>query len=552
MRESFSADPTVVFLTSVLDDIEQGRIRIPRFQRPLVWSWQQRKEFLESIFAGLPIGALMIWVTSNEDVSCYDRLGPHPLPDTPIAGDGRYLMDGVQRVSTLYGALRATQGWRDFDEEREVQVRDFVIYADLAADLDTERFKRSTDISAADLKADPTRYLPLNIVLTRELLRFQRDLADDEGRLDRADEIASAFRQYKVPIITLNSASLEVVTKSFERINTRGAPMSELHMLNALTYSSKFDLLKRDQELREKTLWPFGWHNIDSDIVLRCLKLSLGVDIYKTNPDEVSRSLRSNPGALERTFRGLGHTARLFKDKFGITDPAIVPYRNQIVAIAQTLFDQPYEDNAQKLTDWVWLSTYTELFGRTGRESESAIDDLHSFIRSGSFEWSLREQPAVRNIAEVTSDARAARVKGLMLALAKRADDIASDKGKAMLEAWDGSAFQFIPLPGIRRGEQGARFLVEPAYAAELRLRLINRTLSDSQRELHLVSDRAWDLIDAKNMKPFTRQRAIELFEYEREAVIDPVARRLEISFLRVLGQKDNEFERREDDTGEN
>src|SRR3569623_1313482 len=122
MRDSFSADPTVVFLTSVLDDIEQGRIRIPRFQRPLVWSWPQRKEFFESIFAGLPIGALMIWSTSNEDVGCYESLGPHPLPSTPISGDGRYLMDGVQRVSTLYGALRATQGWSDFDEERDVQV----------------------------------------------------------------------------------------------------------------------------------------------------------------------------------------------------------------------------------------------------------------------------------------------------------------------------------------------------------------------------------------------------------------------------------------------
>jgi len=553
MRDSFSADPTVVFLTSVLDDVEQGRIRIPRFQRPLVWSWPQRKEFFESIFAGLPIGALMIWSTSNEDVGCYESLGPHPLPNTPISGDGRYLMDGVQRVSTLYGALRATQGWSDFDEERDVQVRDFVVYADLDTDDETERFKRSTDIPAADLKADPKRFLPLHIVLqSRELLRFQRELADgDERRLDRTDEVASAFRQYKVPIITLNSASLEVVTKSFERINTRGAAMSELHMLNALTYSPSFDLLKRDQELRVEALAPHGWQKIDSDIVLRCLKLSLGVDIYKTNPDEVSKSLRNNPDALDRTFHGLGQTARLFKDSFAITDPAIVPYRIQIVAIARTLFDRPYKDHALQLTDWVWFSTYTELFGRTGRESENAIADLQSFIQSGFFEWSLREPPAVRSIAEVKSDARAARVKGLMLALRQRADEVTPGKGRALLESWDGSAFQFLPLPGIERGDQGARFLIEPSYASEFRVRLMHRQLTAEERERHLISDAAWDLIDPNNMRPFTRHRAVDLFVYERGSIISPIAKRMGMTPLRVLGQKEAEFEQREGDLGD-
>jgi hypothetical protein len=39
--------------------------------------------------------------------------------------------------------------------------------------------------------------------------------------------------------------------------------MSELHMLNALTYSPDFDLLKRDQELRKERLAPFGWQDID-------------------------------------------------------------------------------------------------------------------------------------------------------------------------------------------------------------------------------------------------------------------------------------------------
>lgn len=553
MRDGFSADPTVVFLTSVLEDIAQGRIRIPRFQRPLVWSWAQRKEFLESIFAGLPIGALMIWATSNEEIGCYDSLGPHPLPTSPISGEGRYLMDGVQRISTLYGALRATQSWSDFDEERDVQLRDFVVYADLDADDETDRFKRSVDIPPADLNADPTRFLPLNIILqSRELLRFQRELADgDDRRIDRADEVASAFRQYKVPIITLNSASLEVVTKSFERINSRGADMSELHMLNALTYSPSFDLLKRDQELRKERLAPYGWQNIDSDIVLRCLKLSLGADIYKTNPDEVSSSLKQNPGALERTFAGLGETARFFHHGFAITNPSLVPYRIQIVAIATALLGRTYEDYASRLTDWVWLSTYAELFGGTGRQSESAISDLRSFVDSGLFQWSLREPPAVRSIAGVKSDFRAARIKALMLALAMRADEIDAGIGKALVEDHGGEAFQFLSLPGVERGDQGARFLLEPGNASEFKTRLLYRQLDDHARARHLISEEAWQLIDLEDMRLFTRHRAHNLFAYERDAIIKPVAHRMGMMPLRILGDNEAEIERREGDIGD-
>lgn len=553
MRDSFSADPTVVFLTSVLDDIAQGRIRIPRFQRPLVWSWAQRKEFFESIFAGLPIGALMLWATSNEEIGCYDSLGPHPLPVSPILGEGRYLMDGVQRISTLYGALRATQSWSDFDEERDVQLRDFVVYADLDADDEKDRFKRSVDIAATDLRDDPTRFLPLNIILqSRELLRFQRELADgDDRRIDLADEVASAFRQYKVPIITLNSASLEVVTKSFERINSRGADMSELHMLNALTYSPGFDLLKRDQELRKERLAPYGWQDIDSDIILRCLKLSLGADIYKTNPDEVSNSLKKDPGALERTFAGLGETARFFRDRFAITNPALVPYRIQIVAIATALLGRSYDDFAVRLTDWVWLSTYAELFGGTGRQSESAIADLRSFADSGFFDWSLREPPAVRSIAGVKSDFRAARVKGLMLALAARADETEAGKGEALIEAYGGEAFQLLSLPGVERGDQGARFLIEPSYASEFRTRLLYRQLDGQARARHLISDAAWQLIDPENMRAFTRCRADDLFAYERDAIILPVASRMGMMPLRILGDNAVEVERREGDIGD-
>ncbi len=171
--------------------------------------------------------------------------------------------------------------------------------------------------------------------------------------------------------------------------------------------------------------------------------------------------------------------------------------------------------------------TYSELFGGTGRQSESAIADLRAFVESGSFEWSLREPPAVRSIAEVKSDFRAARVKALMLALALRADEVAPGEGDSLLSSFGGEAFQFLSLPRVERGDQGARFLVEPGSASEFKQRLLEGRLDAHARQRHLITDAALDLLDANDVRPFTRQRANDLFAYERNAIVVPVARRL-------------------------
>ncbi len=72
-------------------------------------------------------------------------------------------MDGVQRVSTLYGALRATQNWTEFDDESDVQLRDFVVYADLDAEDEGGSSDRSTSIriaAARSIPIPPAKYHP--------------------------------------------------------------------------------------------------------------------------------------------------------------------------------------------------------------------------------------------------------------------------------------------------------------------------------------------------------------------------------------------------------
>ncbi len=527
MADRFSADPTVVFMTAVLDDIASGKLLIPRFQRPLVWKWEQRRDLLSSIYEGLPIGALMLWVSDGESIGTYESLGPHPLPPAAAGAENRYLMDGVQRVSTLYGALRADRSWEDYDAAAGTAVQDFVVYADLDAQRDQDRFLRRVDIRDAEFAVDTTRYMPLNILLdSKEFLRFQRTIPNErEDRIDVADNIAGAFREYKVPLIALKSASLEVVTKSFQRVNSRGADMSELHMLNALSYSSSFDLLTHDHELREQLLMPLGWGKIDQDVVLRCLKLRLDADLYTTNPDEVSERLKRNPAVLDEVFAGLARCAEFLAERLNIHRPEVVPYRMQIVGLARIFADQDWRTIEQQLTDWFWISTYTEAFGSSARQSENALSDLVAYARTGQFRWSLREVPTVRSLGDLRVDFRAARVKALALALAQR---------RAQQDPVDGTAPRFGPesfaqvvFDENERGSAGFRFHLNPAEAPLFRAAVIDRTLSQRQRAAHLISDQAADYAVHGLWTDFVDLREQDIFAYEVMEIVRPAALRM-------------------------
>lgn len=527
MRERFSADPTIVFISSVIEDLRLGKLQIPRFQRPLVWGWEQRRDLLSSIYEGLPIGALMIWQTDDSSVGAYDRLGPYPLPP-PSPGERRFLMDGVQRVSTLFGALSASDQWAEYDEDEDASAQDFVVYADLDAVRDSDRFLRRADIPSRQLRDDPSRYLPLSVILdSRELLRFQRAAGDvSDARVDAADVVATAFRSYKIPLITLKSASLELVTKSFERVNSRGAPMSELHMLNALSYSPEFHLLRRERELRHEMLAEVGWQDVHRDVVLRCLKLSLGTDLYAANPDEVSHRLKQSPAAFDRVFEGIRSCAQFFSEVIGVSHEAMVPYRMQTVALAFAMTQADWRVNAQDFSDWFWLTTYTEAFGSSARQSENALNDFIRFFQTGHFVWSLRQDPTVRPLLGAKLNIRSVRGKALAFALNRRARET-MPTGLDLLEEYGRDAFSNMPFFPEFKGRAGLRFLVPPGQITGLAADMVVDVLNPEQKEQHFLSDEALEHLNRGDQRAFVEAREIAIFQYEMEQLFGPAAGRL-------------------------
>src|SRR6185437_3526575 len=290
---SFYSDPHVQFLSQLLEEISAGHLQVPRFQRPMVWDWERRRELLVSIRDGIPIGAIIVWRTARTAIECYERLGPHLLSPPPEGATRQYLLDGVQRLSTLYGALHSSPtrgGIADGgeDEEEELPPDEFELLTprnfDVYFNLRTKDFHSDDGDDFKDL-------MPLYLVFDSvALLKFQRELRGPtaERFVDSSDQIARSFRDYKIPIIPITTDDIEMATRTFQRINSQGAKMSETHMVHALTWSSHFDLQREIVSIKKELLSDRGWGELEDDPILKSCKAALSLDVYKTNAQELS------------------------------------------------------------------------------------------------------------------------------------------------------------------------------------------------------------------------------------------------------------------------
>ena len=84
---------------SILSNIEQGAWALPEFQRGYVWSRLQVRRLMDSLYKEYPVGSLLVWTTRTESASFRGD-------SEPGFGTVKLLLDGQQRITTLYGLIK--------------------------------------------------------------------------------------------------------------------------------------------------------------------------------------------------------------------------------------------------------------------------------------------------------------------------------------------------------------------------------------------------------------------------------------------------------------
>ena len=247
-------------------EIDSGQIKLPMFQREFVWEKEQSAKLIDSILKGFPIGTFIFWKT-KEELRSYKEVGNHKLPETDKGDYVQYILDGQQRITSLY-AIR--KGIRITKDGKEVDYRDIFINLDHNPENDEQ--------IVVTEKLPGKRYLSVHRALTSQVT----DLLDeftDRDTLKKIELYKNKLTNYDFSTITIKDYPIEVACEVFSRINTGGKSLTVFEIMVAKTYdeAKKFDLAEQYELLRDgsddekQCLTAAKFETLPESIIMQCV-----------------------------------------------------------------------------------------------------------------------------------------------------------------------------------------------------------------------------------------------------------------------------------------
>lgn len=207
-------------LDTILDSIDNGAIALPEFQRGYVWNRGQVRGLMDSLYRAHPVGSLLTWQTKTEGATARGDTALQP-------GTVQLLLDGQQRVTTLYGIIRGKPP-AFFDGNAQA-------FTDLRFHLDDEAFEFWQPVKMRD---DPL-WIDVSQLMRdgpgQLMSRIWSEVAGDpnaqalaQARADRVNRIHQIRqREFHVELVTGEDKTVDVVVDIFNRVNSDGTKLSK-------------------------------------------------------------------------------------------------------------------------------------------------------------------------------------------------------------------------------------------------------------------------------------------------------------------------------------
>lgn len=426
-------DSTKTQLSKLLDEIEEGKIQLPDFQRGWVWDDEHIRSLLVSIARSFPIGAVMLLETGGEA-----KFQVRPVEGVDLPGDSselaeQLILDGQQRLTSLTQVLKIKKpvATRD-DKKRELRVHYYIniekalegpeALLDAIVAVDEQRTVKSNfgrdialDVSTAE-KEYTAFHFPCDQILNSDAWEEGLNAAHPEKfqrYMQFRTSVLKPFREYHVPVIALKKeTSKEAVCLVFEKVNTGGVPLSVFELVTATWAVDSFNLRDdwfgarngkgRQHEFAKrpllKDLQPTDF--LQGVSLLHSFeKREADLAAGKKGKKEVSAVTAKREHILSLPLSAYQKwsdpltegffEAEMFLRDQGFHNPKFLPYRSQIVPLAGVLAmigERWLEPQIKsKLARWYWCGVLGELYGGA-IETRIALDlqDMLAWINDAA------------------------------------------------------------------------------------------------------------------------------------------------------------------------
>ena len=206
-------------ISTILDHIDSGHMALPEFQRGYVWNRDQVRRLFDSLYRRHPVGGLLVWATESKTAT-------HRGDGQLAAGVVKLLLDGQQRMTSLYGVVRGKPP-KFFDGNA-------LAFSGLRFNLEGETFEFYQPVKMKDdpLWIDVTELMQKG---TAGLGEFITRLSADPSQLPKVGGYVARLSQLlgiteislHIEEVTGADKSLDVVVDIFNCVNSGGTKLSK-------------------------------------------------------------------------------------------------------------------------------------------------------------------------------------------------------------------------------------------------------------------------------------------------------------------------------------
>ena len=354
--------------TDLISEIQKGQIKIPKFQRDFVWSIEKTAKLLDSILKGYPIGTFILWET-NERLNDIKNIGNLELPPVPDDIKVQYVLDGQQRITSLYAAFLGAS----IQKEGEKKITNYgSIFVDLEGDID------NNDEQIIVSEQPENVYITLNEVLNfnDNLLEIKERFSDEQFK--KIHQYSQTFSTYDFSTVVLRKEDIDSAIEVFTRINTGGQTLTLFEIMSAKTYDEEqnFDMQDRFQKLLKELQSNSKYNTISSTVILNVLGLILSKNKECKRKVVLQLDKQRIIDIWDDVISALKDSIDYFRSVYRIPVSTLLPYDALLVPFTYFFYHQkenPKGEQIKYLEEFFWRISLSYRYS-SSTESKLAQD----------------------------------------------------------------------------------------------------------------------------------------------------------------------------------
>ena len=368
-------------LESLLSQIDSGSMLLPEFQRGYVWNRDQVRGLLRSLYLGYPVGGLLVWETETS---------PEDVRGTDIAvGNRTLLLDGQQRLTTLYGVVRGRPP-KFFEGDPNT-------FLGLRFSVEDETFEF---YSPAKMKGDPTWIDVTRLFQEEGLKPFIDEFSVPEYKdkfseyLKRLSELSNILkREFHLEKIVGKDKTTDVVVDIFNRVNSGGTKLSKGDLALAKISAKAPEL--RNKMRDDLGTWEDNGYHFTLDWLLRNVNAVATGRSQFLHLDDVH--ITDFEKALEQSTKYINAILNLIASRLGLDHDRVLMGRFALPVLALYLHQHggkfPTKADADKALYWY---IHVGLWGRFAGSTESMLAQDYEILRKAGLDGVIQEVERTR------------------------------------------------------------------------------------------------------------------------------------------------------------